>query len=64
MRLKLKLNIINKRIPRRRSFLHNILEKTCFVTSFRFVISFIVLLQSKRTTLAENGENLLSAHLE
>ena len=43
-----------KRLPRRRSFLQSILQKPCFVTS--------VLLQNKQfTTLAENGEYLISA---
>ena len=28
------------------------------------LLAFIVLLQNKRTTLAENGKNLISAHLE
>ena len=27
-------------------------------------LAFIVLLQNKHTSLAENGENLISAHLE
>ena len=39
------------------------LQKPCFVTSSRFVITILfVLLQNKDTTLAENGGNLISAH--
>ena len=63
-------NIYNKRLPRGRRLLRSILQKPCFVTSSRFVIAFVVLLQNKHTTLAENGEKLISvqprisAHLE
>ena len=51
----------NKRLPRWRSF-QSILQKPCFVTSSRFFfLAFVVLLQNKNTSLAENGENLISA---
>ena len=58
--------------PEERVFLRvRILQKPCFVTSSCFfLLAFIVLLQNKHTTLAENGENLIiaqpqiSAHLE
>ena len=54
--------LLNKRLrPQRWGFLQNILQKPCFVTSSRFVISFIVLLQNKHTTLVENGENSIRA---
>ena len=42
------------------SFPQSILQKPCFVTSSLFVIT----MQNKHTTLPENDENLISAHLE
>ena len=54
----------NKRPSRRRSFLQGIVQKPCFLTSLLFVISIYCFVAKYTTTLAENGENLISAHLE
>ena len=51
----------NKRHSRRWSFLQGILQKPCFVTSSLFVISIYCFVSKYTTTLAENGENLMSA---
>ena len=53
----------NKRLPQRCSFL----QSTIYINLALFhlhvlLLPFIVLLQDKHTTLAENGENLISAH--
>ena len=48
----------------RGSFLHSILQEPCFLPLRFLLLPFIVLLQNKHTTLAENVENLISAHLE
>ena len=65
MRLKLKLKVLIRDFPEEGVFAQGILQKPRFVTSSRFFYShlLIVLLQNiKHTTLAENGENLISAH--
>ena len=51
----------NKRHSRIRSFLQGILQEPCFVTSSLFVISIYCFVSKYTTTLAENGENLMSA---
>ena len=51
-----------KRLPRTRSFLQSILQKPCIVTYLLvLLLPFIVLLQIIHITLAENGENSISA---
>ena len=65
MRLKLKLKVLIRDFPEEGVFAQGILQKPRSVTSSRFFYShlLIVLLQNiKHTTLAENGENLISAH--
>ena len=53
----------NKRLPRRRRFLQSTLQKPALLHLRVFFLPFIVLLQNKRTTLAENvnKKNLISA---
>ena len=51
----------DKRPSRRPSFVQSILQKPCFVASLLFVISFYFFVAKYTTTLAENGENLISA---
>ena len=65
--IEIEIESTNKRLPRGGSFCSEYLQKPRFVTSSRFFYShlLIVLLQNiKHATLAENGENLISAHLE
>ena len=54
----------NKRPSRRRSFLQGIVQKPCFVTPSLLVISIFCFVAKYTTTVGENGENLISAHLE
>ena len=60
----------NERVHRRRSFFQSILQKPALLHLRVLLLPFIVLLQNKHTTLAENIENLISvqprirAHLE
>ena len=51
----------NKRPTRRRSFLQSTLQKPCFLASSLFVSTIYYFVAKYTTTLAENGENLISA---
>ena len=51
----------NEKPSRRRSFLQSILQKPCFATSSLFVSTIYCFVAKYTTTLAENGENLISA---
>ena len=51
----------DKRPSRRPSFVQSILQKPCFVASSLFAISIYCFVAKYTTTLAENGENLISA---
>ena len=51
----------DKRPSRRPSSVQSILQKPCFVASSLFVISIYCFVAKYTTTLAENGENLISA---
>ena len=51
----------NKIPSQRQSFLRSIVQKPCFVISSVFVISIYCFVAKYTTTLAENGENLISA---
>ena len=51
----------NKRLPRGRSFLQSIFKNLALLLLRVLLLAFIVLLQNKHTSLAENGENLISA---
>ena len=51
----------NKRLPRGGSFLQSIYRNPALLLHRVFLLAFVVLLQNKHTTLAENGENVLSA---
>ena len=51
----------NKTPSRRWSFLQSILQKPCFATSALFVSTIYCFVAKYTTTLAENGENLISA---
>ena len=53
---------MNKRLSQRCSFLQSILQNLALSHLHLLLLLFFVLLQNKHTELAENGENLISAH--
>ena len=67
--MRLKLNTVStniKRLPEDGAFFRaGVVYRNLALLHLRVsLLPFIVLLQNKHTTLAENGENLISAHLD